>query len=51
MMVIALSKAQFEIVAQQRKAERIGLAVGDPRRLEPDALEVRRRQVDRLVSS
>ena len=46
-----LVKTQFEIVAQQGKAERIGFAVGDPRRLEPDALEVRRRQVDRAVAS
>jgi hypothetical protein len=40
-------EAQFEIVAQQRQAERIGLAVGDARRLEPDALEIRCRQIDR----
>jgi len=44
-------KAQFEIVAQHGKAERIGLAVGDPRWIEPDALQVRRRQVDRAISS
>ena len=44
-------ETQLEIVAQERQAERIGLAVGDPRRLEPDAPEIRRRQVDRLVSS
>jgi len=46
-----LVKTQFEIIAQQGKAERIGLAAGDPRRLGPDPLEVRRRQVDRAVAS
>ena len=44
-------EAQFEIVAQQRQAERIGLAIRDLRRFEPDPLEVRRRQIDRAVAS
>ena len=44
-------ETQFEFIAQERQAERIGLAVGDARRLEPDALEVRRGQVDGAVAS
>src|SRR5713226_7437654 len=44
-------ETEFEIIAQLRQAERIGLTAGDPRWVEPDALEVRRRQVDRFVSS
>ena len=46
-----LVKTQFEIVAQQGKAERIGLAVRDAGWVEPDALQIRRRQIDRSVSS
>src|ERR1700722_4882307 len=41
----------LEIIAQERQAERIGLAIGDPRRIEPDAPEVWRRHVDCLVVS
>jgi hypothetical protein len=44
-------EAQLEIVVQQRQAKRVALAVGDPRRIQPDAPEVRRRHVDRLVST
>jgi hypothetical protein len=44
-------KTQFEIIAQQWQAERIGLPLGDPRRIEPAALQIRRRQIDWLVSS
>jgi len=42
---------QLEIVAQERQTERIGRAVLDALGLEPDPLEVRRRQIDRLASS
>ena len=38
MMVIALVETQFEIVAQERQAERIGLAIGDRVGLEPERL-------------
>jgi hypothetical protein len=51
MIVIARSKSQFKIIVQQRQAERIGLAIRDLRRFEPDPLEVRRRQIDRAVAS
>jgi hypothetical protein len=44
-------ETQLEIIAQQGQAERIGLAVGDPRWLEPDPLEIWRRQIDRAVAS
>src|ERR1700730_10263709 len=44
-------KTQLEIVVQERKAERIGRAVGDARRLEPDAPEIRRRHIDGSISS
>ena len=44
-------EAQFEIVVQERQAERIGRAVGDARRLEPDAPEVRRRHVNGSLAS
>ena len=41
---------QFEFVAQERQAERIGLAVGDAFGIEPDPPEIWRRQIDRTVS-
>ena len=44
-------ETEFEIIAQQREAERIGVAIGDPRWFEPNALEERRRQIDRANSS
>ena len=43
-------QAQLEIVPQERKAERIGLAVGDARRIEPEPPEIRRGQVDGAIS-
>ena len=43
-------KTQLEIVAQQRQAKRIGRAVDDARWLQPDPLEVRRRQIDRAIA-
>src|SRR6185312_16397585 len=39
-------EAELEIVVQKGKAERIGLAVGDTRGVEPDPLQVGCRQVD-----
>jgi hypothetical protein len=44
-------KAQFEVVAQERQAERIHLAVAHARRIEPQPLQIRRRQIDVAVSS
>ncbi len=44
-------QVQLEIIAQKRQAERIGLAVGDPRRIEPQPLQIRRRHVDGAISS
>jgi hypothetical protein len=44
-------KTQLEIIVQERQAERIGRAVGDARRLEPDAPEVWRRHIDGSISS
>ncbi len=44
-------KAQFEIIVQKGQAKRIGRAVGDARRLEPNAPEIRRRHIDRSISS
>jgi hypothetical protein len=44
-------EAHFKIIVQQGKAERIGLAIRDLRRFEPDPLEVRRRQIDRAIAS
>jgi hypothetical protein len=41
---------QLKIVAQERQAERIGRAVWDARRVEPDAPEVRRGHADGTVS-
>src|SRR4030088_1930860 len=37
-------ETQIEVIVQERKAERIGRAVGNARRLEPNAPQVRRRQ-------
>src|SRR5882724_10843371 len=44
-------ETQLKVILQQGKAERIGLTVGDARRIKPDTLEVRRRQIDRPISS
>ncbi len=44
-------ETQFEIIAQERQAERIGGAVGDARRVEPDAPEIWRRHVDGSIAS
>jgi hypothetical protein len=44
-------ETQLEVVVQERKAERIGRAVVDARWLEPDAPEIRRRHIDRSISS
>jgi hypothetical protein len=43
-------ETQFEIIVQEREAERIGLAVGDARRLEPDPPQVRRRHPNVAIS-
>jgi hypothetical protein len=42
---------QIELISQERQAERIGRAVVDARRIEPDAPEIRRRHIDRSISS
>jgi hypothetical protein len=44
-------KAQLEIVAQERQAVWIGRAIGNAQRVEPNAPEVWRRQVDGPISS
>ena len=44
-------EAQFKIAVQEGKAKRIGLAVRDARGIEPDPLQVRRRQIDVAISS
>jgi hypothetical protein len=44
-------ETQLERIGQERQAERIGGAVGNPRWLEPDPPEIRRGQIDRAVSS
>jgi hypothetical protein len=44
-------EAQLEVVSQERQAERIGFAVRHARRIEPEPLEIRRRQVDVALSS
>src|SRR5229473_6154836 len=44
-------ETQLKIILQERKAERIDRAVGDARWIEPDAPEIRRRQIDRSISS
>ncbi len=41
---------QVKAVAQERQAERIGLAVCDLGRIEPDPPEIRRGKIDRTVS-
>src|SRR5437879_10113306 len=43
-------ETQLKIIVQERKAERIGRAVGDARWIEPNASEIRRRQIDRSIS-
>src|SRR5436305_12634961 len=43
-------ETELEIVPQQGKAERIGLAVLNARWLEPDPPEIRRRHLDDAVS-
>ena len=42
-------EVQFKTVPQKRQAERIGLALGCAHRLEPNAPEIRRRQIDGAV--
>jgi hypothetical protein len=44
-------ETQLEVILQERQAKRIGRAVGDARRLEPNAPEIRRRHIDRSISS
>jgi hypothetical protein len=44
-------ETQLELVPQERKAKRIGRAVGDARRLEPYPPEVRCRHLDDAISS
>src|SRR6185437_9081143 len=39
-------EAKLEIVGQERQAERIGLATGHALRIEPEPLQIRRRQID-----
>jgi hypothetical protein len=43
-------ETQFEVVLQERKAERIGRTVVNPRRLEPDPPQVRRRHPNVALS-
>ncbi len=43
-------ETQFEIIAQERQAERIGRAIGDARRVEPDPPEIWRRHVDGSIA-
>jgi hypothetical protein len=43
-------ETQFEIIVQERKAERVRLAVVNPRRLKPDPPQIRRRQPDVALS-
>jgi hypothetical protein len=43
-------EAQLKVVVKKRQAERIGLAVGDARRIEPDPCQIRRRHVDGAIS-
>ena len=44
-------ESQLEFIAQERQAKRIGFGIGDPLRVEPDPLKIRRRQVDGPVAS
>src|SRR5216684_4379136 len=44
-------ETQFEVIVQERQAERIGRAVLDARWIEPDAPEIRRGHIDRSISS
>jgi hypothetical protein len=46
-----LIETQLEIIVQERKAERIGRAVGNTRRLKPDPPQIRRGHPDRSISS
>jgi hypothetical protein len=41
---------ELEVALQERQAERIGGGISDARSVEPDSLEIRRRQVDRAIS-
>src|ERR1700692_92475 len=43
-------ETQLEVIVQERKAERIGLAVVDARWIEPDPPQVRRRQPNVAIS-
>jgi hypothetical protein len=44
-------EAQFEIVLEKWQAERISLAIGDARGIEPQPLQIWRRQIDVAISS
>ena len=46
-----LVETQFELLAQKRQAERIGRGISDALRVKPEPPQVRRRQVDRAISS
>jgi hypothetical protein len=41
---------KLEIVLQKRQAERIGLAIGNARWIEPDPFQVRRGHIDGAIS-
>jgi hypothetical protein len=41
---------ELERISQEGKTIRIGGRIGDPRRLDPDALQIRRRQIDRALA-
>jgi hypothetical protein len=43
-------EVELEALLQERQAERIGGGIAYPRRVEPDALEVGRWQVDGTIS-
>src|SRR6202048_4979511 len=45
-----LVEAQLEVIVQERKAERIRLAAGDARWIEPDSPQVRRRHPNVALS-
>src|SRR6185437_9983068 len=44
-------EAELEFVPQKRKAERVGVGIGNARSVDPDAPEVGRGQVDRALAS
>ncbi len=44
-------KTQLEIIVQKGQAEGIDRPVGDTRWIEPNAPEIRRRHIDRSISS